>query len=200
MNCPNALLLHQKRAAFRQLFLSIVLDPVVQDATLVVDHVSGADHEAGAAGQAFVRENEGTVLRDLDGAGGAGSLAHTAADAADLADIPATGILVGAEHYNGVLLQAQVDDTLGAGQIAGTAADALALVHLGHAVGVQGNGAETAGLDAGAAAGAAVVAQVIALGALLGTAAAVAVDTGHLGREFFLDDHGFRLLSDYLWA
>ena len=90
-----------------------------------------------------------------------------------------------------------MDHTLRAGEIARAAADALALIDLGHAVGAERDGAEAAGIDARAAARAAVGAQIVALGALVGAAAAVAVDAGDLGGEFFLNDHVNCLLSSF---
>ena len=86
----------------------------------------------------------------------------------------------------GLSLEPQVDDALRAGLIARAAADAAALVDLGHAVGVQRDRAEAADLHARTAAGAAVEAKIVALRALVGAAAAVAVDAGNLDGNFFL--------------
>ena len=99
------------------------------------------------------------------------------------------GVLVRAEDDNGVVLEPQVDDALRAGLIARAAADAPALVDLGHAVGVERDRAEAADLHARTAAGAAVEAKIVALRALVGAAAAVAVDAGNLGRELLSDFH-----------
>ena len=88
-----------------------------------------------------------------------------------------------------VFSEPQVDDALRAGLIARAAADAAALVDLGHAVGVQRDRAEAADLHARTAAGAAVEAKIVALRALVGAAAAVAVDAGNLGRELLSDFH-----------
>ena len=154
-----------------------------------MDDIPGAGHSAGTAGQAFVRENEGSILGYLNGSGRAGSLAQAATDAAYLANILAAGGFVGAQNHNGIVFHSQVNDTLGTDQIAGTAADTFAFIHFGDTVGIEGDSAKSAGINAGAAAGTAVFAQVIAFGRLLGTATAITVDAGNSCREFFLNDH-----------
>jgi len=147
--------------------LKLYLNPMCQNAALVVDDIAGTCHGAGTAGETLVGVDKGAVFRDLDCSGGADLLAQTAADAADLTDILAVGILVGAEDDDGIVLNTQMNDTLRAGKIAGSAADTLAFVDLGNAVGIQADRAELAGVDAGAAAGAAVGTKLIALGRLL---------------------------------
>jgi len=154
-----------------------------------VDDIARAGHGAHAAGEALIRVDKGAVFRNNDGSGRTGALAQAAADAAHGADIAAAGVLVRAEDDNGVVLEPQVDDALRAGLIARAAADAAALVDLGHAVGVQRDRAEAADLHARTAAGAAVEAKIVALRALVGAAAAVAVDAGNLGRELLSDFH-----------
>lgn len=154
-----------------------------------MDDLSGADHGASTARQALVGENEGAVFGNLNGSRRTGLFAQTATDACNIAHMEAAGVLVGAEHHNGVGLYTQVDDTLGACQIAGTATDALALVHLRYAVGVEGNSTETAHIDTGTATGTAIVAQIGAVFLLLCAATAVTVDTGDPLGEFFLNDH-----------
>ena len=92
-----------------------VLNSVSQDATLVVDDTSGADQSASTAGKTLVGEDKGTVFRNLNRSGRANLFAQTAANAAHLTIVLAAGILVGAKHSDGVILQAQVDDALRAG-------------------------------------------------------------------------------------
>ena len=164
-------------------------DPTGQDATLVTDDISGADHGAGSAGQALIGEDKGTVFRYLDSGGGAGLFTQATADTSHITHMEATGILVGAENHNGVGLHTEVDNTLCTSQITGTAPDALTLVNLGYTVGIEGNGTETAHIDTSTATGTAVMAQVGAVFLLLGSTPAVAVDTGDLLGEFFLNKH-----------
>ena len=159
-----------------------------EDAALIVDDIAGTDHGARAAGETFIREDEGAVFRHLDRTGGTGFFAQPAADAAYLAGVFAAGVLVRAEDDDGVILQAQVNDTLRTGEVARAAADALALIDLGNAVAVQRDRTEMTGVNTGAAARAAIGAEIVALGGLLGAAAAVAVDAGDLRREFLFDD------------
>ena len=160
-----------------------------QDAAFVMNNISGADHSAGTAGKTFIGENKGTVFRNLDGTGRANLFAKAATDAAHLAIVLTTGILVGAENDHGIILYAQMDDALGTGQVTGPASNAFAFIHLGDAVGIEEDGAETTGFDAVAAAGAAIVAEIVALGAFVGASATVTVDAGDLGGEFFSNDH-----------
>ncbi len=157
-----------------------------------MDDVSGTNHGTGTAGQALVGENEGAVFRDLDGSGGACFFTQTAADTGDFAHVEAAGILIGAEDYDGVSFHTEVDHALGTCQIAGTATDALVLVHFRHSVGVEGNGTETANINASTATGTAIVTQIGAVLLLLCTATAVTVDAGDLLRKFFLNEHRFQ--------
>ena len=59
-----------------------------------MDDAAGADHGAGTAGEALVREDKGAVFRNLDRAGGADLFAQAAANAANLARVLTPCVLV----------------------------------------------------------------------------------------------------------
>ena len=135
-------------------------DAASQDATLVMDDISGTCHGTGTAGQAFVGENKCTVFRDLNGGGGTSLFTQTASDAGNIAYMETTGVLVGAEDNDGVGLYTEVDHSLGAGTVAGTATDTLAFVYLCNTVSIDIDGTETAHIDTGTATGTAIMAQI----------------------------------------